>query len=63
LHDTERIFGAPLTEKRSGGAQGGGTSLNPLGRSVIKHFRAIESHAAKAIRTELVRLKNCKSNN
>lgn len=60
LQDAEKIFGAPVTEGQSGGAHGGGSSLTRLGQSIIKYYRAIESQAARAIRTELTALKRLK---
>jgi len=39
--------------RRTGGKSGGGAVLTPLGRGIVKHFRAAESHAAHAVRADL----------
>ena len=60
LQDTEKTFGAPVTQRRTGGARGGGASLNRLGKDIVKHYRAIESKAAKAVQRELAALNRLK---
>lgn len=57
LAELERMFGASVLERRTGGAQGGGARLNPLGRAIAKHFRKAENGAARAVRAELAALK------
>jgi molybdate transport system regulatory protein len=56
LKDTERAFGAPVLETRRGGAKGGGTVLNRLGRGIVRHYRSLESHAALAARGDFAAL-------
>jgi molybdate transport system regulatory protein len=56
LKDTEKVFGAPVLETRRGGANGGGTALNRLGQGVVRHYRALESHAAMATRGDIAAL-------
>jgi molybdate transport system regulatory protein len=56
LKDTERVFGAAVLESRRGGARGGGTALNRLGRGIVRHYRALESHAALATRGDFAAL-------
>lgn len=60
LKDTETVFGAPVLETRRGGAHGGGTALNRLGRGIVRHYRALESHAALATRGDLAALEKLK---
>src|ERR1700750_1564251 len=50
LAETERLFGAPVLERRTGGKSGGGAALTRLGRNVIKHYRAAERRAGHAVR-------------
>jgi molybdate transport system regulatory protein len=57
LRQAEKTFGAPVTERRAGGAYGGGSSLTRLGQNIVKRYRAIENQAARAIRMELAALK------
>jgi molybdate transport system regulatory protein len=57
LLEAENTFGAPVTERRAGGAQGGGPSLTRLGGNIVKHYRTIESQATRAIRTKLAALR------
>jgi hypothetical protein len=40
--------------------RGGGASLNQLGGQIVKHDRAIETNAAKAVRSELTALNQLK---
>jgi len=53
LQETEQIFGAPVLARRTGGKSGGGAALTPLGRGIVKHYRAAEGHAARAVRADL----------
>jgi molybdate transport system regulatory protein len=48
VDDLNRMFRRPLVEASTGGANGGGAHLTPLGREVVAHYRAIESKALKA---------------
>lgn len=56
LQETEALFGAPVLERHTGGKGGGGTGLTKLGRAIVKHYRAIEAKAAKAVAGELAAL-------
>lgn len=51
----EKTFGAPLIVAATGGRKGGGTSLTPLGKKVIKLYRIVEQkavvRAAKEVQT------------
>ncbi|HWA30269.1 MAG TPA: LysR family transcriptional regulator [Rhizomicrobium sp.] len=53
LRDIETVMGAKVAEAATGGAKGGGTRLNRLGRQVLAHYRAVEARAAKAAAKEL----------
>jgi molybdate transport system regulatory protein len=57
LAELERMFGATVLERRTGGAKGGGAILNPLGRAIARHFRAAEDHAARAVRSDVTALR------
>jgi molybdate transport system regulatory protein len=52
---TEKTFGAPLILAAAGGRKGGGTSLTPLGKNVVRLYRDVEHKAevgaARAIRS------------
>jgi molybdate transport system regulatory protein len=52
----ESTFGAPLIETATGGARGGGSHLTKLGREVVARFRAIETEANRATRSDLNQL-------
>lgn len=47
-----RCFQSPLVETCKGGATRGGSSLTPLGRTVLERYRAMEAAAAAAIRDD-----------
>lgn len=46
-------FRAPLVASSKGGARGGGAWLTPLGERVLARYRAMESHALRAIAADL----------
>jgi molybdate transport system regulatory protein len=48
LKALEETFGAPLVATATGGKEGGGASLTPLGRSVVAEYRKLEGHAGTA---------------
>jgi molybdate transport system regulatory protein len=48
-----RTFGAPLLTTATGGKEGGGASLTPLGIEVIKRYRRAESLAMAAAKKEI----------
>jgi molybdate transport system regulatory protein len=56
VKETEQIMGAPVIAATTGGAHGGGTALNDLGRFVVEKYRAVEQRAAKAVAGELAAL-------
>lgn len=47
------LFGEPLVAATTGGRQGGGSILTPLGKSVVERFRSIEREALGAVKTHL----------
>jgi molybdate transport system regulatory protein len=53
LQEIEEVMGASAVVGKSGGARGGGTSLTPLGRAVLKQYRDIELRAERATRDPL----------
>jgi molybdate transport system regulatory protein len=53
LREIEEVIGASVVDAATGGARGGGTRLNALGRGVLAHYRAVEARAAKAAANEL----------
>ncbi len=60
LAEMEKSFGAPVLARQTGGKRGGGAQLTPLGADIVKHFRAAERAAIKAIQPELVALNRLK---
>src|SRR5262245_54454323 len=53
VDSVNQCFREPVVSKAPGGPTGGGAQLTPLGRSVVKHYRAIERKAARAAGTHL----------
>lgn len=45
-------FGAALVETSKGGEKGGGARLSPLGREVLRRYRAVEAAMLAASRAE-----------
>lgn len=56
VDDLNRLFRAPLVASQIGGARGGGAALTDLGRSVTRHYRAIEAAAHTAGRSHIAAL-------
>lgn len=48
VDNLNRCFREPVVAAQTGGAKGGGAALTPLGRTVVRHYRAIEKEAAAA---------------
>jgi molybdate transport system regulatory protein len=46
-------FGAPVVETATGGAQGGGARLTPLGQQVLSRYRALEKQAGKVLGADI----------
>ena len=62
LQETEQVFGAPVLERHTGGKRGGGATLTRLGCDIIKHYRAAEARAGRAISADLMALKKLAKN-
>lgn len=48
VDELNKVFGKPVLISQSGGRQGGGATLTPLGLALIARFRAIERAALDA---------------
>lgn len=48
-------FTRPLVATATGGARGGGAELTPLGREVLRRYRAMEEKAQRALARDLDR--------
>lgn len=57
LDETNTAFKSPVVHTSTGGAQGGGTVLTPLGVTLITRYRAIESKALLATQADVAALK------
>jgi molybdate transport system regulatory protein len=53
VDDLNRCFHQPVVTTQPGGVQGGGAALTPFGRELIKKYRAIESQATAAAKSQL----------
>jgi molybdate transport system regulatory protein len=53
IEEMNRLFGRPLVSTQTGGKEGGGARLTPVGQGVVDRFRAIERAAAMAAKTQL----------
>lgn len=62
LQETEHMFGAPVLERQTGGKRGGGAVLTRLGHAIVKHYRAAEARAARAVSADLAALKKLTKN-
>lgn len=56
LKDIENVINAPPVQTRTGGAQGGGTTLTAGGRAILDGYRAIERRAARSVSSDLASL-------
>lgn len=62
LQEIEQVFGGPVLERHTGGKRGGGATLTRLGSDIIKHYRAAEVRAGRAISADLTALKKLAKN-
>lgn len=46
-------FAGPVIDARMGGTRGGGACLTELGQDLVRHYRAIEQEAQRAVRPHL----------
>ena len=58
VDEINRICGQFAVERQTGGKNGGGAILTPLGTSLVARYRKIERAAAAAVRTELTALRS-----
>ena len=49
----QQTFGAPAVTTATGGPEGGGTKLTELGWTLLRCYRRIEAHAARAAKGDL----------
>jgi len=56
VEETNRIFGKPVAIRQTGGKNGGGATLTPLGLAVISRFRAIERAMTDVARDHMAAL-------
>jgi molybdate transport system regulatory protein len=53
VDDLNSAFRSPVVERAAGGPRGGGAQLTPLGRDLVRRFRAFERAAQSALRSRL----------
>lgn len=53
IDELNRLFKSPLVATRLGGSAGGGAELTPAGKSMIRHYREMESQAQTAAAAHL----------
>lgn len=53
LQAIEETFGGAVIATATGGKQGGGAVLTPLGKRIVKHYRACEEAALASARPSL----------
>ncbi|MEN8161531.1 MAG: winged helix-turn-helix domain-containing protein [Myxococcota bacterium] len=53
VDDLNACFGRDAVHAATGGREGGGASLTPFGKELVRRFRAMEAAANAAIRPEL----------
>ncbi|WP_394790331.1 winged helix-turn-helix domain-containing protein [Rhodoferax sp.] len=56
VDEMNRALMSPAVSTATGGAQGGGTALTPLGEQLVQHYRAVESTARLAAADSLAAL-------
>ena len=57
LDETQRALAYPAVASLSGGAQGGGSVLTPVGEEIVERYRRIERRAADACAEDIEALK------
>ncbi|MFT3670561.1 winged helix-turn-helix domain-containing protein [Aestuariivirga sp.] len=57
IDELNGIFGKPVVTPKSGGKQGGGAALTPLGLALISRYRAIELAATGAASAQMEALR------
>jgi len=56
-----QCFREPAVSTQLGGTSGGGASLTPFGRELVKHYRAIEKKAERAAASHLKVLQSARA--
>jgi len=53
IDELNHLFKSPLVATRLGGEAGGGAALTPFGKSMVRHYREMESEAHAALAPHL----------
>ena len=53
IEEMNNLFGKPLVSTQTGGKDGGGARLTPIGLAVVTRFRAIENAAKTAAKAQM----------
>jgi len=53
VDELNRLFKNPMVATRLGGEAGGGAALTPFGKSMVRHYREMESEAHAALAPHL----------
>ena len=53
VEEMNQLFGKPVVSAQTGGRQGGGAQLTPVGLTIVSRFRAIERAAESAARQQI----------
>lgn len=56
VEEMNGLFTGPIVTPRTGGKQGGGTQLTPLGHTVVAAYRTIAAAATEATRQQVAAL-------
>jgi len=58
IEEMNKLFGKPVVSAQTGGRQGGGTQLTPVGLAVVGRFRAIERAAQSVAEQHMLALQS-----
>lgn len=61
IDSINQCFREPVVSTQLGGVSGGGATLTPFGRELVKHYRAIERKAERAAATHLGALQSARA--
>lgn len=56
IDEVNRSLRSPAVSTSAGGTRGGGSALTPVGKKLVKHYRAIESTARMAAAADITAL-------
>ncbi len=56
VQSVEETFGSAVVETARGGARGGGATLTALGQELLARYRAVETKASRAVRSDVAAL-------